>query len=127
MVQNSVPKIRSKAPAWEGQAWMPNNAFAKINNNVVGCSIDSHFVHAEWTKKARKDGGLGPMKIPMLADTSKSISASFGCLIDEGDDAGIALRATYIIAPDGTIRHASLSDLPVGRNVDEVLRLVEAF
>jgi len=67
------------------------------------------------------------MKIPMLADTTKSISSSFGCLIDEGDDAGIALRATYIIDPTGTIRHASLSDLPVGRNVDEVIRLVQAF
>merc|ERR1712060_884581 len=63
----------------------------------------------------------------MLADTTKSISSSFGCLIDEGDDAGIALRATYIIDPTGTLRHASLSDLPVGRNVDEVLRLVQAF
>merc|ERR1711990_30314 len=167
MVENKVPKIRSKAPEWEGQVWMPDGQFkkidnkqyegkylviffwpldftfvcpteianfsdafpefAKINANIVGCSIDSHFVHAEWTKKPRSEGGLGPMKIPMLADTSKSISSSFGCLIDEGDDAGIALRATYIIDPTGTLRHASLSDLPVGRNVDEVLRLVQAF
>merc|ERR1719486_121056 len=167
MVQNSVPKIRSKAPAWEGQAWMPNNAFAKINNKqyegkytvlffwpldftfvcpteicnyndaspefekigcqVVGCSIDSHFTHCEYTKKPRNQGGLGPMQIPMVSDITKSIARSYGALIEEGDDAGVAFRATFIIDREGILRHASISDLPVGRNVDETLRLVNAF
>ena len=67
------------------------------------------------------------MKIPMLADTTKKISQDYGCLIEEGGDAGIAFRATYIIDPSGTVRHISISDLPVGRNVEEVLRLVQAF
>ena len=67
------------------------------------------------------------MKIPMLADTTKQISSDFGCLIDDGDDAGVAFRATYIMNPQGVIRHISISDLPVGRNVEEVLRLVQAF
>lgn len=81
----------------------------------------------EYTLKARKDGGLGPMEIPLLADVNKNIAKSYGCLIEDGDDAGIAFRATYIIDKNGIVRHSSVNDLPVGRNPDEYLRLVKAF
>ena len=67
------------------------------------------------------------MDIPMLADQTKSISRSYGCLIESGPDAGVSMRATYIIDDKGILRHMSINDLPVGRDVDEVIRLVKAF
>jgi len=100
--------------------------FEAIGCQVIGASIDSHFTHMEYTKKDRKTGGLGKMAIPMVADVSKEISKKYGCLIEDGGDAGIAFRATYIIDDKGIVRHISISDLPVGRNVDETLRLVQA-
>ena len=101
--------------------------FDAINCQVIGCSIDSHFTHREYTLKPRAQGGLGEMKIPMVSDLTKSISRDYGCLIEDGDDAGVAFRATYIIDGTGTLRHYSINDLPVGRNVEEVLRLVKGF
>merc|ERR1712194_422255 len=70
----------------------------------------------EWANKDRKKGGLAPMAIPMISD-------SYGCLCDDG----VALRATYIIDGTGVLRHMSINDLPVGRNVGECIRLVQAF
>ena len=67
------------------------------------------------------------MDIPLVADVTKSIARSYGCLIEGGEDAGVAFRATYIIDKNLKVRHISISDLPVGRNVDETLRLVKAF
>ena len=101
--------------------------FEAIGCQLVGVSIDSHFTHMEYTKKDRKKGGLGPMQIPMLADVTHQIARDFGCLVEEGPDKGVALRATYIIDGNGKLRHMSMNDLPVGRNVDETLRLVRAF
>lgn len=94
---------------------------------MIGCSIDSQFTHMEYTKKDRKKGGIGKMDIPLLADVTKSIARSYGCLIEDGPDAGVAFRATYIIDGNGILRHMSMNDLPVGRNVDEFLRMVKAF
>ncbi len=90
-------------------------------------SIDSVFSHMEYTKKERKVGGLGKLDIPLISDISKNISRSYGCLIDHGEDNGVSFRATYIIDGNQVVRHISISDLPVGRNVDETLRLVKAF
>jgi len=101
--------------------------FAAIGCNVVGWSVDSAFSHLNWTLQPRKEGGLGPTKIPLLGDITKQISATYGCLITTGDDAGVAARATYIIDPKGIVRHISVNDLNVSRNIDEVLRLVSAF
>ena len=80
--------------------------FDAINCQVIGCSIDSHFTHREYTLKPRAQGGLGEMKIPMVSDLTKSISRDYGCLIeDENDgDSGVAFRATYIIDGEGTLR-----------------------
>ncbi len=67
------------------------------------------------------------MNFPMVADVSHDIASNYRCIIGDGDDRGVALRATFIIDDKGIIRHKSLSDLPVGRNIEEVLRLVQAF
>jgi len=67
------------------------------------------------------------MDIPLIADVTKDIARRYGVLIEDGDDAGVAFRGTYIIDKDQVLRHISISDLPVGRNVDETLRLVKAF
>jgi len=97
--------------------------FKAINTEVVACSVDSKFSHLAWTKQARKDGGLGQMNIPLLADLNKQISADYGVLLEEG----IALRGLFIIDPRGIVRQITINDLPVGRSVDETLRLVKAF
>lgn len=101
--------------------------FEKIGCQLIGASIDSHFTHMEYTKKPRNKGGLGPMAMPMLSDLTHQIARDYGALIEDGDDAGVAFRATYIIDKEGILRHISINDLPVGRNVEETLRLVEAF
>lgn len=93
--------------------------FRKIDCEVIGCSVDSHFVHMEWTKKPRKQGGLGEIDIPLLADLNKRISRDYGCL---DEDAGTAFRATYIIDRNQVVKHISSNDLGVGRNVAEYLR-----
>ena len=98
--------------------------FKKIGAEVIGVSIDSKFSHLAWKQKARKEGGIGDIKYPLVADITKQISRDFGVLIDSGDDAGVALRGTFIIDPKGIIRQATVNDLPVGRNIDEAIRLV---
>ena len=104
------------------------NADFEANNTVlVGCSIDSKFVHMRWNLMPKKQGGLGNIEIPMLSDITKEISRAYRCLIEDGPNAGVALRATFIIDGNGILRHMSYNDLPVGRNVEEVLRLVQAF
>jgi len=79
--------------------------------------------------KDRKEGGLNPMKIPLLSDLTKQISGKYGVLISHSEDPnyGVALRGTFIIDDKGVLRHSSVNDLPVGRNPDETLRLLEAF
>ena len=101
--------------------------FAKINCQLIASSVDSVHSHRQWCMKDRKKGGLGAMHIPIIGDITKNIARDYGCLIEEGGDAGVAFRATYIIDDKGVLRHASVNDLPVGRNADEIYRLVEAF
>eukprot|EP00057_Strongylocentrotus_purpuratus_P008585 XP_011663059.1 PREDICTED: peroxiredoxin-1 [Strongylocentrotus purpuratus] len=98
--------------------------FGAINTEVVAASIDSHFSHLAWINTPRKQGGLGPMKIPLLSDMKKQIAEDYGVLLK---DAGVALRGLFLIDPEGVVRHMSINDLPVGRSVDETLRLVKAF
>ena len=101
--------------------------FAALNCQVIGASTDTHLSHMEYTRKERKKGGLGPMDIPLLGDPSKKVSTAYGVVVESGDEAGLDFRGTFIIDGNGTLRHMCVSDLPVGRNVDETLRLVEAF
>jgi len=102
--------------------------FAEHNATLVGASCDNEHVHFAWCQRERKAGGLGlDLAVPLLADVTKCISSMYGCLFTEGPNAGVPMRATFIIDTKGILRHASYSDLPVGRNPHEVLRLVEAF
>lgn len=98
--------------------------FKDLGAEVVGVSVDSHFSHLAWINTARKDGGLGPLHYPLLADLTKKVSRDYGVLLE---DAGIALRGLFIIDPKGVVRQITINDLPVGRSVDETLRLIKAF
>ncbi len=90
---------------------------------VIGCSIDSHFTHLAWKNTPRNQGGIGNVQYPLVADLDKSISRNYQVLLD----AGIALRGLFLIDKEGKVRHAVINDLPLGRSVDEALRVVEAL
>lgn len=98
--------------------------FAAANCEVIGASVDSHFANLAWTQTPRKSGGLGKLNIPLLCDLKQTISRDYGVLLE---DAGHTLRGTFIIDAHGVLRHASFNDPPVGRSVDEVLRLVKGY
>lgn len=98
--------------------------FEALNTAVVGVSVDSHFSHLAWINTPRKQGGLGDLQYPLLADITKKISVDYDVLIKEQ---GIALRGLFIIDPNGVIRQKTVNDLPVGRSVDETLRLIQAI
>jgi len=98
-----------------------NTAFAERNAQVLGASTDTHYVHLAW-RESHPD--LKNLPFPMLADTKRELSSALGILHPE---AGVCLRATFIVDPDGVIRFASVNDLAVGRNVDEVLRVLDAL
>ncbi len=91
--------------------------------NVIGVSIDSHFTHLAWKNTPVEKGGIGKVGYPLVADLDKSIATSFGVLLD----AGIALRGSFLLDKDGTVRHAVINDLPLGRNIDEMIRVVDAM
>ncbi|XP_011505172.1 PREDICTED: peroxiredoxin-2 [Ceratosolen solmsi marchali] len=99
--------------------------FKKLNTEVIGVSTDSHFSHLAWTNTPKNEGGLGgDLGYPLLSDLSRKISVAYNVLIP---DEGIALRGLFIIDKDGILRQITVNDLPVGRSVDEILRLVKAF
>lgn len=98
--------------------------FEALNAQVIAVSCDSEFSHLAWTNTGRKKGGLGSMNIPILADKTMEISRDYGVLIEE---MGVSLRGLFLIDPKGVLRHSTINDLPVGRNVDETLRVLEAF
>ncbi|MBM3268722.1 MAG: peroxiredoxin [Candidatus Sericytochromatia bacterium] len=95
--------------------------FASLGAQVLGISTDTHFVHLAWR---REHPALRDLPIPMLADTKRDLSEALGILHRQD---GVCLRATYVVDPDGVVRHVSVNDLSVGRNVDEVLRILEAL
>ncbi|VDM02976.1 unnamed protein product [Schistocephalus solidus] len=98
--------------------------FQEIDTNVLGVSTDSHFSHLSWINTPRKAGGLGGLSYPLLSDYKKQMAEDYGVLLEEP---GVALRGLFIIDPKGTVRQITINDLPVGRSVDEILRLVKAF
>ncbi|CAF0854968.1 unnamed protein product [Brachionus calyciflorus] len=98
--------------------------FKAINTEVVGVSTDSHFSHLAWVNLDRKSGGLGGLNYPLLSDFNKKISKDYDVLVES---AGIALRGLFLVDPNGVLRQITVNDLPVGRSVDETLRLVRAF
>ncbi|XP_075573209.1 peroxiredoxin-4 [Pelecanus crispus] len=98
--------------------------FRAINTEVVACSVDSKFTHLAWINTPRKQGGLGPMRIPLLSDLTHQISKDYGVYLE---DQGHTLRGLFIIDDKRILRQITMNDLPVGRSVDETLRLVQAF
>jgi len=98
--------------------------FRELNTEVLGVSVDSQFSHLAWIQTERKQGGLGDIAYPLVADLKKEIAAAYNVL-DEAE--GVALRGLFIIDPSGVVRQMSVNDLPVGRSVDETLRLIKAF
>lgn len=98
--------------------------FKELNTEVMGASVDSKFSHLAWCNMSRKEGGLGQISYPLLADLNKNMARNYGVLLE---DAGIALRGLFIIDDKDTVVHSTINHLGVGRNVEEVLRLVEAF
>ena len=99
--------------------------FEKRNCNVLMCSTDSHFSHKAWVETPKEKGGFGnELQIDLLSDFTKEISSDYGVLLEES---GVALRGSFLIDPDQVLRHSTINDLPVGRNMDEYLRLIDAF
>lgn len=98
--------------------------FRSKNCEIIACSTDSHFTHLAWINTPRKQGGLGELNIPLLADKSMKIARDYGVLQEES---GVPFRGLFIIDGKGNLRQVTVNDLPVGRSVDETLRLVEAF
>lgn len=103
--------------------------FDELKVQIIGISTDSHHTHLAWTKTAREQGGVEGLKFPLLADIDKSISKEYGVLVDDKSNGiyGAALRGLFIIDGKGTIRSMHINDAPVGRSVEETLRLIEAF
>ena len=89
--------------------------------------MDSKFSHLAWSKMPRNKGGLGGCSYPLVADITKAISKDYGVLIEDGEDAGLSLRGLFLISPTGILRQMTVNDLPVGRSIDETLRLLQAF
>ncbi len=99
------------------------NEFQEINTEVVSASVDSHFVHLAWKNTPRDKGGLGEVKYPLLSDLNKQAAGNYSVLLE----GGMAARGLFIIDDKGVLQSYTVNNLGVGRNVDEVLRLVEAY
>ncbi|QCI25402.1 redoxin domain-containing protein [Buchnera aphidicola (Sitobion avenae)] len=97
--------------------------FEKRNVKIVGVSIDSVFVHQAWQKTLPKNGGIGKINFPMVSDIKHTIQKSYGI---EHPNLGIALRASFLIDSNWIIRHQVVNDLPFGRNIKEIIRMVDA-
>ena len=115
--------------------------FEKRGVQVLGCSIDSEFSHLAWKNTNVNNGGIGNVKYPLIADKDKSISRKYDVLIgatpayvetEEGEEettigGDVALRGSFLIDEEGIVRHAVINDLPLGRNIDEMLRMIDAL
>lgn len=98
--------------------------FRARNAEVVAVSVDSHFSHIAWRNTPRNQGGIGEVAYPIVSDLDKSISKNYGVLLEKP---AVALRGLFVLDADGILRHITVNDLPLGRNVDEVLRVIDAL
>ncbi len=98
--------------------------FTKRNTEVIGVSIDSHFTHNAWRNTPVNEGGIGPVRYPLVADMTHQICKAYDV---ETPDGAVAFRGSFLIDKDGIVRHQVVNDLPLGRNIDEMLRMVEAL
>ena len=115
--------------------------FEKRDVQVLGCSVDSHFSHLKWKEMDINNGGIGNVQYPLISDLDKSISRNYDVLlgvtdayVETSDTAenttvggGVALRGSFLIDENGVVRHEIKNDLPLGRNIDEMLRLIDAL
>ncbi len=97
--------------------------FEKRNTQVIGVSIDSEFSHFAWKNTEPQNGGIGNIQYPLVSDIKKEISNSYGILFDDA----VALRGLFLIDKEGIVRHCVVNDLPLGRNVDEAIRMIDAL
>lgn len=97
--------------------------FKKRNVEVIGVSIDSHFSHNAWRNTPIDQGGIGPVRYTLVADITHSICKDY----DVESEGGVAFRGSFLVDEDGLVRHQVVNDLPLGRNVDEMLRMVDAL
>jgi len=97
--------------------------FKERNTEVIGVSVDSHFTHLAWKNTPREKGGIGNVQFPMVADITKDIARSYGILFNNA----LALRGFFLIDREGIVRHALVNDLPLGRNVNEAIRILDAL
>jgi peroxiredoxin (alkyl hydroperoxide reductase subunit C) len=138
--------VTKQAPVFEAEAVMPNNSFETISLSFVcpseilafnrqvedfktkdcellAISVDSIYTHLAWKNTPVDQGGIGAVQFPLISDLSKSISADYGVLLEDG----ISLRGLFLIDQEGVVRHQLINDLPLGRNVDEALRVIDAL
>ena len=99
------------------------DAFKERGVEVISVSIDSHFTHNAWRNTAINDGGIGPVKYTMAADMNHQISQAY----DVESEGGMAFRGAFLIDNKGVVRSQLINDLPLGRNIDELVRLVDAL
>ncbi len=97
--------------------------FKERGCEVIGCSVDSHYTHLAWKNTPVEQGGIGNVQYPLVADLSKQIARDYGVLFNDA----VALRGLFLIDPEGTVRHALINDLPLGRSIEEALRMLDAL
>ncbi|MEN1681890.1 MAG: peroxiredoxin, partial [Planctomycetota bacterium] len=97
--------------------------FEALGVQILGSSVDSHFSHFAWRETPRDRGGIGKIEYPLIADLNKKIAEAYDVLLE----GGVALRGLFLIDKEGVVRHQVVNDLPLGRSVDEALRMVEAL
>jgi peroxiredoxin (alkyl hydroperoxide reductase subunit C) len=98
--------------------------FRKLNTEVIGVSVDSKHTHLAWLNTPKEQGGVAGLRYPLVSDINKTIARDYDVLIP---DEGIALRGAFLIDKEGVVRHQTVNDLPLGRNIDEFIRLSEAL
>ena len=98
--------------------------FRTRNTEVIGVSVDSQFSHLAWINTKREEGGLGDLHYPLVADITKGIARDYGVLLQDGS---VAFRGLFLIDKEGTIQHMVINNLPLGRSVDETLRMIDAL
>jgi len=97
--------------------------FRALGAEVIAASVDSAYAHLAWWQLPRDKGGIEGIEIPIIADLTKQVARDYGVLL-EGE--GVALRGLFVIDPEGIVRHVTINDLPIGRSVDETLRVLQA-
>jgi len=97
--------------------------FQSRKTQVVGCSVDSQFTHLAWTNTSVEQGGIGKLGYPLVADLNKNIARTYDVLLNDA----VALRGSFLIDEQGVVRHQVVNDLPLGRNIDEMIRMVDAL